>query len=67
MSQIPVNNVNTTLVKHLAEALELDPDKYFNGTYDWYFTGGSLDIVEVDGQEYLVHSDGNELQTLSEY
>lgn len=65
MSQIPKDNVNTSMVKHFTEALEMDPDKYFNGTYDWYFTGGSMDIVDVDGQEFLINSDGNNLQNLS--
>lgn len=54
------------MIKKFAETLESDPDKYFNGSYDWYFTGGSMDIVDVDGQEYVVHSEGNELQNLSE-
>ncbi len=53
------------MVKKFAETLETDPDKYFNGTYDWYFTGGGMDIVDVDGQEFIVHSEGNELQNLS--
>ncbi|XP_037025066.1 uncharacterized protein LOC119066606 [Bradysia coprophila] len=64
MKQIPKDNINTKMVKKFAETLETDPDKYFNGTYDWYFTGGSMDIVDVDGQEFLVHSEGNELQNL---
>lgn len=55
------------MVKKLAEVLETDPDEYFNGTYDWYFTGGSMDTVEVDGQEFLLHSEGNALQNLSKY
>lgn len=53
------------MVKTFAETLESDPDKYFNGTYDWYFTGSSMDIVHVDGQEFLIHSEGNLLQNLS--
>lgn len=66
LKQIPRDNANTKMVKKFSEALESDPDKYFNGTYDWYFTGGSMDIVDVDGQEFLIHSEGSESQNLSE-
>lgn len=65
LSQIPRDNANVKTVKNFAETLEMDPDKYFNGTYNWYLTGSGMDIVNVNGQEFLIHSDGNLLQNLS--
>ncbi|XP_051174820.1 uncharacterized protein LOC127290354 [Leptopilina boulardi] len=38
----------TTLPRYIAEIaeiIELDPDPYFSGTYNWYYTGGTLNNI----------------------
>lgn len=46
----------------LAKRLECDPDPYFHGSYDYYYTGGNLCILG-DGQ-HVLHVDGNNLDSL---
>ncbi|XP_039961637.1 uncharacterized protein LOC120775496 [Bactrocera tryoni] len=46
----------------LAKRLECDPDPYFHGSYDYYYTGGNLCILG-DGQ-HVLHVDGKNLDSL---
>lgn len=42
--------------------MECDPDPYFHGSYDYYYTGGNLCILR-DG-EHMLHVDGKNLDNL---
>lgn len=49
------NSTYVTLQKGMLEHyLNKDPDKYFNCEYNSYYTGGFLDIIHLEGNEYLV-------------
>ncbi|KAM0736332.1 hypothetical protein ACS0PU_010293 [Formica fusca] len=41
-------------VADVAELLDMDPDPYFEGTYNWYYTGGSLNYVQLNGSDVLL-------------
>ncbi|XP_004525890.1 uncharacterized protein LOC101453510 [Ceratitis capitata] len=47
----------------LAKRLECDPDPYFHGSYDYYYTGGNLCLLD-DG-EHVLHVDGPNLNNLN--
>ncbi|KAI4504053.1 hypothetical protein M0802_000524 [Mischocyttarus mexicanus] len=55
------NNDNLTsavlprYVAELAELVELDPDPYLKGNYNWYYTGGSLTNVTLGDQTILIY------------
>ena len=51
------NAVTAKLPKYLAdltEIIDMDPDPYFEGTYNWYRTGGSLDHVHLNNANILL-------------
>lgn len=31
-----------------------DPDQYFDTFYNWYYTGGILDTISIDNQDYFI-------------
>ncbi|XP_036141300.1 uncharacterized protein LOC114253727 [Monomorium pharaonis] len=41
-------------VAEIAELLDMDPDPYFEGTYNWYYTGGSLNYVRLNDWDVLL-------------
>lgn len=41
-------------IADIAELLDMDPDPYFEGTYNWYYTGGSLNYVQLNGWDVLL-------------
>uniref|UniRef100_A0A1A9W242 Uncharacterized protein n=1 Tax=Glossina brevipalpis TaxID=37001 RepID=A0A1A9W242_9MUSC len=47
----------------MAERVFLNPDPYFHGSYDYYYTGGNLCILPETGK--VLHVTGNNLQTLN--
>ncbi|KAI9588904.1 uncharacterized protein LOC119644726 [Glossina fuscipes] len=47
----------------MAERVFLNPDPYFHGSYDYYYTGGNLCILPQTRQ--IVHVTGNNLHTLN--
>ncbi|XP_043280847.1 uncharacterized protein TAF1C-like isoform X2 [Venturia canescens] len=50
-------NIRTSAPKYVADLaalIEMDPDPYFAGMYNWYYTGGSLSNVSVGGQSVLI-------------
>ncbi|XP_046489637.1 uncharacterized protein TAF1C-like [Neodiprion pinetum] len=48
-------------VAKLAEIMECDPDPEFEGEYNWYYTGGSLDNLCVFDRNILLFPYANEL------
>ncbi|XP_025989120.2 uncharacterized protein LOC105193210 isoform X2 [Solenopsis invicta] len=48
-------------IAEIAELLDMDPDPYFEGTYNWYYTGGSLNYVELNGWDVLLFPFGGDL------
>lgn len=50
---------NTKIPKYIAdiaELIEIDPDPYFpiNATYNWYYTGGTLNFVQLNDWDVLL-------------
>ncbi|PNF15884.1 hypothetical protein B7P43_G08000 [Cryptotermes secundus] len=41
-----------------------NPDEEFDGTYNWYYSGGCLDKLEVDGQVLLLTTEGKKKDQL---
>ncbi|KYN08064.1 PREDICTED: uncharacterized protein LOC108776494 [Cyphomyrmex costatus] len=41
-------------IANLAELLDMEPDPYFEGTYNWYYTGGCLNYVELNNWDVLL-------------
>lgn len=57
-------DVDLKYVKHFAEELEKNPDKYFSGTYNWYFTGSNMIVMNMPTEDVLFHVTGEQLNTL---
>ncbi|XP_061389922.1 uncharacterized protein LOC133325115 [Musca vetustissima] len=51
-----------TSVFDLAERLLLEPDPYFQASYDYYYTGGNLCVNSETGN--IIHATGSNLQTI---
>uniref|UniRef100_A0A1B0CHX2 Uncharacterized protein n=1 Tax=Lutzomyia longipalpis TaxID=7200 RepID=A0A1B0CHX2_LUTLO len=51
-------------VAHMAELLKKDPDKYFSGLHNWYYTGGTLDCLADDKGMSLFSAFGSHLNGL---
>lgn len=52
------NKLHTGYVYKFARQLEMDPDPYFIGEYNWYFTGGNMKVINLNGNDVLVHLTG---------
>lgn len=44
--------------------LEQDPDAYFNGKYNWYYTGGTMDIIRQPYFDYLFFATGENMDQI---
>ncbi|XP_032690127.1 uncharacterized protein LOC116853254 [Odontomachus brunneus] len=41
-------------IADIAELIEMDPDPYFEGTYNWYYTGGLLNYIQLNNWDVLL-------------
>ncbi|XP_011870349.1 PREDICTED: uncharacterized protein LOC105563391 isoform X2 [Vollenhovia emeryi] len=41
-------------IADIAELIDMEPDPYFEGTYNWYYTGGSLNYVPLNSWDVLL-------------
>ncbi|KAK9304854.1 hypothetical protein QLX08_003922 [Tetragonisca angustula] len=41
-------------VADMAQIIDKDPDPYFEGVYNWYYTGGSVDCVQLHNKNILL-------------
>ncbi|OAD52878.1 hypothetical protein WN48_11255 [Eufriesea mexicana] len=41
-------------IANLAQIIDKDPDPYFEGVYNWYYTGGSIDYVQLHNKDILL-------------
>lgn len=44
-----------------------DPDPYFFGSYNWYYTGGTLEIASIFDVDFLFYVSGEKLNIFSKY
>lgn len=54
---------------HLNSLMELtakDPDPYFYGAYNWYYTGGVLETASIVDVDFLFYVSGEKLNVFSE-
>lgn len=42
-----------------------DPDPYFYGSYNWYYTGGVLETVSISDTDFLFFASGTQLNIFS--
>lgn len=42
-----------------------NPDEYFEGNHDWYYSGGPMDVTEIDGKQLIFHITGEDRNILS--
>uniref|UniRef100_A0A1I8NQK7 TATA box-binding protein-associated factor RNA polymerase I subunit C n=1 Tax=Stomoxys calcitrans TaxID=35570 RepID=A0A1I8NQK7_STOCA len=57
-----LKGVYQTTVYEIAERLAVQPDPYFQASYDYYYTGGNLCVIPQT--ERIMHASGPNLQTL---
>lgn len=53
---------------HLNSLMELtakDPDPYFFGSYNWYYTGGVLETASIVDVDFLFYVSGENLNVFS--
>ncbi|XP_076178174.1 TATA box-binding protein-associated factor RNA polymerase I subunit C-like isoform X2 [Ptiloglossa arizonensis] len=51
------NVVTTKIPKYVTEIatiIDMDPDPYFDGVYNWYYTGGSVNHVQLNNTSVLL-------------
>lgn len=57
-------DVDLKYVQQFAEELENNPDKYFSGQYNWYFTGSNMIIMNMPDEDVLFHVTGENMNRL---
>lgn len=55
-----------SILVNIIKLIDSDPDEYFNGNYNWYYTGGSMDVGEIKERQYIFHMTGDKMNILSE-
>lgn len=58
-------NVYSMHLNNLMELTTKDPDPYFFGSYNWYYTGGSLETASIYDVDFLFYATGEKLNIFS--
>lgn len=61
------NHVYSMHLNNLMELTARDPDPYFFGSYNWYYTGGTLETATIYDIDFLFYVSGEKLNVFSEY
>lgn len=61
------NEIHSIHLKNLMELTIQDPDPYFFGAYNWYYTGGVLETVSIADMDFLFFATGEKLNVFSKY
>lgn len=55
-------------LNNVIELIEQDPDPYFFGSYNWYYSGGNLEILPLDDNtDVMLHTSGASGNILSRF
>lgn len=58
-------NVYSMHLNNLMELTTKDPDPYFFGSYNWYYTGGTLETASIYDVDFLFYATGEKLNIFS--
>lgn len=58
-------NVFSMHLNNLMELTTKDPDPYFFGSYNWYYTGGTLETASIFDVDFLFYVTGERLNIFS--
>lgn len=61
------NEIHSIHLKKLMELTVKDPDPYFFGSYNWYYTGGVLETASIVDMDFLFFATGEKLNIFSKY
>lgn len=61
------DNIYSMHVNNLMELTTQDPDPYFFGSYNWYYTGGTMETASIFDVDFLFYASGEKLNVFSEY
>lgn len=59
------NQIYSTDVALLAEYMETDPDPFFNGVHNWYYTGGNIITIKSNDNHLALHTVGKEQDSIN--
>lgn len=61
------DEVHSIHLNNLMELTVKDPDPYFFGSYNWYYTGGVLETANVLDMDFLFFASGEKLNIFSKF
>lgn len=66
MSRKPKSDVYPMNLEILMELTVSDPDPYFFGAYNWFYTGGALETISANDIDFVFYVTGPNLNIFSE-